>query len=258
MVGTPIFFWLKGVIVVNTRLVWSDRQASRDRKAWMILRRGGKLHRFGGQDIPGLVVIVHQTSVAEGKWSHTTYTLALSAGTSYLSGHLGWDDGTFLEGLRKVVGGPDITDWGLLATALGVSVTEAKSFLQVFRPKEAEHLDAVEASLMELEAVENHEGNVVSITFGAPTNKCAERGFWTWPITAELDGQVIGRLVRQPSQRCAGSGRSGEWAVESGPLTIIETSTSSGYHGGWETIRMACPVGTTLHHREPMVQCYEE
>ena len=132
---------------------WSDRQGHRDRRAWALVVRGDEIRPFVGATIPGLIVVVSRESRKDGKWSHSTYRLAVAAGARFIGGHQGWETGTWLEGLAAATGAPGTPGtWDEVAAALRVSRGAAAGFVRVFRPGAADDLDAVEGALRDLAA----------------------------------------------------------------------------------------------------------
>ncbi|HHX27907.1 MAG TPA: hypothetical protein GX716_02735, partial [Firmicutes bacterium] len=119
------------------RVVYSDQLASRRRRAWaIVIGPGDELEVFTGESIPGKVAVVGCDYEKNGVWSHHTYRLAVADGVRFLTGHFGFETGTFREGLRAATGQP--TDrWHEVANALGVSLPVAQDFLRAWLPKEA-------------------------------------------------------------------------------------------------------------------------
>jgi len=147
-------------------LKWSDEIASRNRSAWLLLVKDGKVLPFKGETIPGIVAVIGHDSVKDGKWSHTTYRLELAAGVRPIAGHDGFETGRFVEGLRDATSGlfkRPIDRWVDVAEALGVSVQEAQRFLREWRPKAAAALDEVEAALASVMPAEKEAPEVRAI-----------------------------------------------------------------------------------------------
>jgi hypothetical protein len=108
--------------------------------------------RYGSSQEPQSLVssrlLAKITKKKNGKWSSTTYRLALADGVRTISGHEGWEQGSFREGLTKALSDHPATDqWSEIANALGVSLAETQRFLREWR---AEHLDKIEADLAAL------------------------------------------------------------------------------------------------------------
>ena len=138
---------------MSSKLEWSDELGSRSRAAWLLLVKEDEVLAFPGSTTKGWVVVTGTSYRKNGKWSHTTYRLALYDGVRAIAGKNGWETGTFCEGLRAATRSEAHLDtWPLLAGALGVSVESAKCFLRAWRPKAAEKLDLVEEEMKELDS----------------------------------------------------------------------------------------------------------
>lgn len=132
-----------------TTMTWCDKQGHRDRKSWLLLVKEDEVKAFQGSSIPGIVAVLGEDYEKRGKWSNTTYRLALASGVTAVAGRDGWERGTFVEGLSSTVGKP-VDRWTDLAQALGVTIDSAKRFLAAWRPLAAEALDKVETDLASL------------------------------------------------------------------------------------------------------------
>lgn len=140
-------------------LEWSDEMGSRGRAAWLVLVKGGTITAFAGASIPGLVAVLGSQYRKNGKWSHTSYRLALAPGVTAIRGQDGWEEGTFCEGLAQAardIDGyrPPVDSWSEVAKVLGVSVCEAERFLRNWNRRGArfsvEKLDESAAALKAL------------------------------------------------------------------------------------------------------------
>lgn len=134
-------------------ITWKDEMGHRSRAGWLLLVKGGVVRYFtqkvAPKSEPGLLAVVGQSHVRNGKWSHTVWTLAVADGVKVIEGKDGWNEGTFIEGLSASLS-VEIRTWADLAVALGVSLEEAQRFLREWRPKASENLDAVDAALASL------------------------------------------------------------------------------------------------------------
>lgn len=73
---------------------WNDGQGSRNRQArCFVVAPSGEVHRFTGQDIPGVVKVLGSDYEKRGKWSNSTYRCISPAGTVSLSWRQDWDTG---------------------------------------------------------------------------------------------------------------------------------------------------------------------
>jgi hypothetical protein len=146
----------KGQIVAVTCLIgqppakkelfqWSDELGHRSRDPWLLLVKDGKVYRFTGESIGGVVAVRGSDFRKNGKWSHTKYRLELAQGVRAFSGRQGWEKGTFCEGLGTLAGlGKSCDTWSEVAAALGVTRAAAEDFLRAWKPKAAESLDSAE------------------------------------------------------------------------------------------------------------------
>lgn len=226
-------------------LEWSDKMGSRSRKAWLLFIRGDYVFPFKGDDIPGVVVVRGKDYTRNGKWSHDLYRLEVAYGVRHIAGHEGWETGRFVEGLRDSVGGGQALDtWSDLAKALGVSVPGAMEFLRSWRPKAAEALDQVEASLMALEeeastSSEDAETVMVTVSFGAPNRRAAEAGFWKTPKPVPGYEAKIRLLDNDKGwykpENIEVDGMSGK---------VLDVRWSSGMRGGYCAVTVALVPGT--------------
>lgn len=222
-----------------TSMTWSDGMGSRSRASWLLFIKGDEVIRFGGKDIVGVAVIRGTDFTKNGKWSHTTFRIELADGVRVIGGKDGWETGKFTEGLRTAVGGDPIDRWPDMARALGVSVPSAMSFFRAWRPKAAEALDAVDIQLEALEASSVVDTETVVVSFGGPTNRQIEAGFWGSPKGIPgYEGAEIHLL--DPSK---GWGK--ENIVVSGMTgTVIAAVHAAGYHGGYVSVTVAVVPGT--------------
>lgn len=124
---------------------WSDRIGNRSRKAHLVLRDRGSLHLFAGESIPGVAALIGRQYQKDGKWSNTTYRLALASSAEVaFQGHSGFETRTVLEALRAGT-------WTEVASALGVpDSANFRSFFASWRPAEAEEITRREAEVSAL------------------------------------------------------------------------------------------------------------
>jgi hypothetical protein len=221
-------------------LTWSDKMGSRSRSAWLLLIKNGTVNVFQGETIRGICAIIGTDYKKQGKWSHTTYRLELAPGVRAVPGMDGWETGRFVEGLRDAVNYRQPIDrWAEVANALGVTLTEARRFLKEWRPKAAAKLDEVEDALASIDEHTGGDFETIAISFGGPNRRQREAGFWSWPVLVLLDNQEIGRLVPE-----------GSFYVPSGQVKLIAMETSSGFGGGYVSMRLAVPAGAVAVHKE--------
>jgi len=219
---------------------WADKIGSRGRCPWLLLvDRDGVVREFTGESMPGIVAVIGTDYEKAGKWSHTTYRMELATGVRAIAGRDGWETGRFVEGLAAAVGYPGHIDrWVDVANALGTTIPETMRFLREWRPKAAEALDAVEEAITEVDDTAEQGAETIAISFGSPTRRQRNDGFWEWPVVVTLDGQEVGRIV---------PGEDGRW-TSSGQVNILSMEHSSGHGGGYVSMRLAVPAGGKAHH----------
>lgn len=215
---------------------WDDGLGHRSRKAWCILIAGDSIHVFVGESIPGVVAVVGSDYNKNGKWSSSTYRMELAAGVRMLSGHDGWETGTFREGLRSETHKPTDT-WLDLANALGVTLPAAQAFLRAWRPLAAQHYDEVDAALAAVDG-ESDGVETATLSFGSPTNRQIREGYWECPVVVlnENDETVDSFAAPEFTRGTTGAAR------------MLEVVRSPGMHGGYVSVRVAVPVGCRLSH----------
>ena len=226
-----------------TSLTWSDQQGHRNRRAWLLIIYHDTITVFSGQSLPGTVAVVDSRYSKNGKWSHTTYQLELADKVTAIAGTDGWEDGTFREGLAAATGKPT-SRWFDLANTLGVSLTSAQQWLRGWRPKAAEHYDEVETMLASVGDIAPSGATEISISFGSPTRKLRERGYWSWPISiVTSNGNIVAQLTPEQYQV----------AGQYGPVAVTNFSQASGHGGGSVTVKLAVPDGCHATHEESEV-----
>jgi len=216
-------------------ITWKDKMAPRRRRAWaIVVGPGDEIELFSGDTIPGKVAVVGRDYKKCGIWSHHIYRLEIAEGVRFIPGHMGFETGTFVEGLRDATGKP--TDrWHEVANALGVSLPVAQDFIRAWLPKEARRLDQVEADLASLDDASPTGAATISITYGSPTRAARERGFWEWPVRIlDEDGQEVGRVSPE--------------GVASGEVKVLKRETLSGHGGGYVSLLLAVPEGCRAEH----------
>jgi len=211
----------------------------RRRDSWLLLIDSqGKISLFSGQTIPGVAAVKGRDFCKMGKWSHSTYRLVLSPGVRAISGRMGWETGSFREGLADATGRAHCDRWADVADALGVTLSEAQTFLREWLPEEAEELDQIEADLETVDEAAGPDGaKIVAISFGGPTNRQIEAGYWNWPvIVRDSTGQEVGWVVPDPELG---------WIqpIVRGNVRVLVSERARGYPGGYVSLRLAVPAG---------------
>ena len=190
------------------KLDWNDQQGARDRQSWLLLISRGKVSRFHGESIPGVVAVLGRDYHKGGKWSYHAYRMELAEGVVPIPFRDGWGQGTLLEGLSSHDAPCD--RWADLANRLSVPVSEARRFLE----EEAaaadtrfgrravaalKALDAADAALAAIDDADDEAGGdgavVLGISFGSPRSRDIRAGYWDWPIRVLADGTEVDALV---------------------------------------------------------------
>jgi hypothetical protein len=219
---------------MNNELYYEEGIGSRDRRSWLLFVLDGKVVLFEGATVPGVAAVVGTGFRKSGKWSTTTYRLALCPGVTALLGRMGWETGTFREGLGALAKAPTDT-WPELAAGLGVGVPEAQAFLRAFRPTEAAYLDEVDAVLDAVDAA-GDGASTIKVSFGGPTKRQAAEGFW-----ARQAVPGGGELVLAEGAPLTGS----SWIVpgavrlEGRAGRILDIVHGRGHGGGYVTVTLA-------------------
>jgi hypothetical protein len=217
------------------KVIYSNKLAPRRRGAWaIIIGPGDELELFSGTSVPGKVAVVGRDYKKCGIWSHHIYRLEIAEGVRFIPGHMGFETGTFVEGLRDATGKP-ADRWHEVAEALGVTLPVAQEFLRAWLPETAKRLDQVEADLASIDEASPVGAAVISVSYGGPTRKQRECGFWEWPVRIlDEDGEEVGRV--SPG---------GE---PSGEVRVLKREAISGYGGGYVSLLLAVPEGCRAEH----------
>lgn len=224
---------------------WKNQAGPRSRRAWLLLVKGDVVYEFKGDAINGVVVIIGQDYTSQGRWSYTTYRLYLAPGVRPIAGHNGFETGTFNEGLREATSfrGP-VDRWIDIANALGVSLSSAEAFVRATRPKHAQRFDEVEAAIKAIDEVATDGSETLTFTFGSPSRRLREAGFWSWPVVIYSDnGQEVGRVTQG----------NGSWSTPAatGNVHVLSAESASGHRGGNITLTLAVPAGCRAEHEPP-------
>lgn len=229
----------------SSNVVWSNQQGSRNRSAWALLVVDGTVSPWNGESITGVVAVTSSEFTRSGKWSHTTFRAQMRAGVRLVTGHDGWNSGSFAEGLQAALRlERPIVTWMDMANALGVSVQVAQEFLRSWRPKAAERIDEAEMALDAVDAASEDAGGdveTVTFSFGSPTRRQAREGFWTAPKSVPgYDGVTVELITADENPVVTSS----QWTVENVRVVgaegkVLSITRSSGTGGGYVSITVA-------------------
>jgi hypothetical protein len=204
---------------------YNDGKQPGGRRPRLYLARGTEVVRFDGQAIPGFCAISKERYEPNGKWSNTTYELLLSPGVRPLY---------FLSPLHGIWG-EEFATWGQVAAALALPVDVAREIVRAEYPKTAARLDEVER-FFSAEEKEGHDVETVIVSFGAPTRREMNDGYWDKPKSATTsDGRQV-TVAPGP----------GWWAdpvvIEPEGARIISSRHTPGMHGGYWAVEVAVPL----------------
>lgn len=196
------------------------------RRPRLYLVKGNAILKFKGSSIPGFCAIATAKYEKNGKWCSTTYQLELAPGVRALY---------FLSPMHGTWGDTK-SSWGEIAQELGLSIESAKALISEEYPKTAERLNKLEEFSIQMEN-SGAQTETVIISFGSPTNRAIQEGYWEQPKSARTsDGTTV--TVKPGPRR--------DWynpeIVEPEGAKIISSVHSPGMHGGYWTIEVLVPV----------------
>lgn len=233
---------------------WTEQLGHRSRRPWCLVVHQGTVSRFVGADIPGVLAVVGTDYRKDGKWSSTTYRLAVADSAKLISGHMGWETGTFREGLRRSLLASPLDRWASIASALGVSVRAAEDLIRPWLPGEAAALDRVEEQMAALERAEEaaaKEAVTVSFAFGSPTRAEMAKGYWVSP--KGVPGHPgVSVALRDPDAGWV----DGNVTLVGAEGQILRVTHASGYHGGCVSITVSFVALANLKNERGKPCCY--
>lgn len=228
---------------------YCDQLGNRSRPSWaVVVGPGDSLVEFCESVSVG-VKIIDTTSNRAGKWSSTTYKFILPNGARLVSGHQGWETGTWREALSKATERKVVT-WLDAAEALGVSVASVMTYARRWQRADANHFDEVDRKMAEADdaaSANNTDVTEVVVNFGSPTNRAAREGYWEWPLVIRDDQRrVVGHLHRDDD---------GNYCPDPAlpAVVVLDIIKTAGYHGGHVSVRLALPLGWTAAHEPQTV-----
>ncbi|MBI4356494.1 MAG: hypothetical protein HY559_01255 [Gammaproteobacteria bacterium] len=195
--------------------------AGRTPKLFLVLSNGN-IVKFQGENIPGILVVKSSKYQKNGKWSNTTYQLEIADGVGVWEAtsqmHQGyWDAIASWEEAQAHV----IAQGGHF-----VSVEEVKRVVLATWEKAAARFDTTAEALAKMTVAPTEPK---SFTFGSPTNRAIENGYWESP--KEHDG-VSFKLV-DPTKGWT----TGNVIADKPGIVVTNVTHRSGMHGGYYTIQ---------------------
>lgn len=217
---------------------YENKLGPRQRSPWLLFIHNNQVSIFQEQTIPGVAVIVGSDYKKAGVWSGTTFRIQLAPGVNSISGHFGFETNTFREGLADATFQKHCDRWVDVANALGVTLCVAQDFLRAWLPKEASHFDSIEANLQGLDDVTPCGSTTLSISYGSPTNRMRDEGFWSWPVLIlDSEGREVGRVDPE--------------GIPTGNVKVLSREKANGFHGGTISLLLAVPEGSQAVHGQP-------
>jgi len=208
---------------------YNDGLCPGGRKPRLYLAKAGEVRKFTGENISGFCAIATSSYNKNGKWSCTEYTINLATGVRPLY---------FLSPLHGTWG-DDLASWGEVAETLGLPVDVAQMLIRSEYSGTAERLDKLEEFALAAEA-EGNETETVIISFGSPTNRARQEGYWDAPKSAQTtNGQ---KVTVKPDQGQYGPDWDKPSVVEPVGAKILSSRHQPGMHGGYWTIEVAVPT----------------
>lgn len=205
---------------------YNDGRLPGGRRPRLYLARGGQVLKFTGENIPGHCAITMAQYEQNGKWSNTTYRIELAPGVRALE---------FLSPMHGTWG-DDCPSWGAVVERLGLPIEAAQALVRAEYPSTAKRLDALEAFAAECEAADAQVETVI-VSFGSPTNRQMEAGYWAAPKSAvTADGRTV--TVRPHPEKGWGEAE----VLEPAGARVISSKHSPGMHGGCWSVEVAVPV----------------
>jgi hypothetical protein len=192
------------------------------RRPRLYLAKGGEVVKFKGHEIDGYCAVATAQYKQAGKWSSTTYQLAFVPGVRPLY---------FLSPMHGAWG-DNLGSWGEVVEALGLPIEIARRVVRAEYKATAERLDKLEAFGAETEADE-----MVVVSFGSPTNRATQEGYWA----AEKRGHTSGgrEVIVAP-------GKGGDWlnptVIEPEGAKVISSRHTPGRHGGYYSVEVVVPA----------------
>lgn len=203
---------------------WNDGLGSAGRTPKLSFVLKGEIHPFAGQNIPGVVTVLATKYEKNGKWSNTTYTLAIAddAGVwdQVAPMHQGTWDGqaTLEEALARFV----------QTTGKIVAMAVFEKYMASAYPKALERMKQTAQALGGMTS----DVEVIEYSFGSPTNRAISEGYWSSPKQSPL-GEI--------SLKGDGNWQTAQASDIICPPGVVVTQVrrSPGMHGGYVSVYLA-------------------
>lgn len=211
-------------------ITWCNGLCPGRRYPRLYLAKGDEVRKFEGKNLDGFCAIKTSEFELAGKWSNTTYALALAPGVRPI---------TFLSPLHGTWG-DNLGSWAEVAETLGLSIETARTIVRAEYPRTAERLDKYEAFANQIDQ-DGGDTEIVVFVFGSPANKFRQQ-FWSEPKSRQTsDGRTV-TIAPSPDDPIR-HGWYKPLLVEPADAQILDVRHSPGHHGGSFTIRVAVPIG---------------
>jgi hypothetical protein len=221
------------------QVIWQKQMDHRGRHPWAVIVCDGVVYPFMGADIPGICTVTERSAEGDDQ-SNTTYRLTIPDTARFVSGHVGQEVDGFSEGLQWAFHsyGPAEKE-AILVDVLGAALPEARRFFRGVHPQEAAHLDKVEVG-------DDLGGDTEEVTFsfGGPTRRQLNAGYWDAPVVVLLGNEEVGQVT--PGRGLVG------WVVpiSYGRTLVLSAIHSVGRNGGYFSFRMRVPKGARVRKVE--------
>lgn len=219
--------------ILMQEYTFCDEIGSCDAPIYLAFIVDGKIIPFNGHSIDKICEISSSKYKKNGKWSNTTYDLLIADNVGIFEYRRPMHNQSFF----------DIHCWDELLsfiinnTHTYVDMNELQLYIHTTFPKVGLRLDNIEQKIPELMVDEK-----IVFTFGSPSNKSIQNGFWTNP--KEIPNHNGSVSLIDPEKG---------WIKENieipDDLYLLSVNRQSGYHGGYVTITL-CPKNNNNNMEE--------
>ena len=217
---------------------WTHQRQPRGRYpvAFFLSPRGevvpftGDGYRLGALCPGGPALLDAVSGPRNGHWTATHFKFAVPDGWGFASILPDWDSGRLFPG----------STWEECLSTFGqhfpdrvVSPTSFRAVVAQLRWDCADRLTAADASREAIEDSASDDTEILTITYGSPTRREANEGYWDAPILVTLPtGEQVRVVDSNPN-----------WNDRGGRVAILDRTHCSGYHGGTYTVVLSAPKG---------------
>lgn len=209
-------------------ITWNNKPKSRGRKpSAIIINADGAVSEFRESGVIGQYHVSETEYEKAGKWSNSTYRITLGSGVRFYS----WvpDFGTG-KSFPEANTWEDVYREIFQNVGLPIERESLVACMRAMRPKFAARIDESESILLSL----GKEPELVKISFGSPTNRQIDAGFWTRSEVTQ-DGVTIQKDCEYWNYATLATVR----VVDPPNARVLRVETERGYHGGYVTVTVA-------------------